>query len=133
MKIISVAHLNKLLKRPFTRQVATWLTTILIAFFFINNALNKIISPKEHLKGGLNDSEIIVVGILLLLFVMLFLIPKTGVWGAFFLTLYMLVTLVQHIKHNKSFGTTASIIILIVVSVLLRYPKLISQKKISAT
>lgn len=129
MKIVSVAHLNKLLKRPSTRQVATWLTTILIACFFVDNAVNKVISPKEQLKPGLNDSEIIVVGILLLLFVMLFLISKTGLWGAFFLTIYMIVTLVQHIKHNKPFAMTAGIIVLIVASVLLRYPKLISRKR----
>ncbi|TKT91054.1 DoxX family protein [Dyadobacter frigoris] len=129
MKNISVAYLNKLPKRPSTRQVATWLTSIMIACFFIDNAVNKVISPKEQLKGGLNDSEIIVVGILLLLFVMLFLIRKTGVWGAFFLIFYMVVTLAQHIKHNKPFAVTASIIVLIVVSVLLRYPKLISRKR----
>ncbi len=129
MKIISVAHLNKLLKRPFTRQVATWLTTILIACFFIDNAVKKIISPNEQLKGGLNDVQIVVVGILLLLFVMLFLIRTTGVWGAFFLISYMVVTLAQHIKHNKPFAITAAIIVLIVASVLLRYPKLLSRKR----
>lgn len=129
MKIISTAHLNKLKKRPSIRRVATWLPSILIACFFIDNAVNKLISPKEHLKGGLNDSEIVAVGILLLLFVILFLIRKTGIWGAFLLTLYMIVTLVQHIKHNKPFVITASIIVLIVASILLRYPKLISRKR----
>lgn len=129
MKIIYVVHLDKLLKRFSTRQVGIWLTSILIVCFFIDNAINKIISPKEQLKGGLNDSQIVTVGILLLLFVMLFLIRKTGVWDAFFLNFYMIVTLVQHIKHNKPFAVTASIIVLIVASILLRYPKLISRKR----
>lgn len=129
MKIIHLVHLDKLFKRFSTKKVGIWLPSIFVACFFIDNAINKIISPAEQLKGGLNDSQIVAVGILLLLFVILFLIRKIGVWGAFFLIFYMIVTLVQHIKHNKPFAITAAIIALIVASVLLRYPKLIPRKR----
>ena len=129
MKINFLDQFRKIPKRSSIRQAATWLTSILITCFFVDNAVNKIISPNEQLKGGLNDVEIIIVGILLLLFAVLFLIRKTGVWGAFFLTFYMVVTLAQHIKHNKPFAGTVSIIVLIIVSVLLRFPELISRQK----
>lgn len=105
------------------RQVLTWLPSIWVAYFFIDNGLSKVLTPGQQLKAGLNDSGILIVGVILLLLVVLFLIQRTAVWSASLLALYMLIVLVQHIRHGKPFDMTAGVIVLIIAAVLLRYPE----------
>jgi hypothetical protein len=106
------------------RQAISWLPSIWVAYFFIDNGLRKVLTPEQQLKAGLNHLGTITVGVILLLLVVLFLIKRTAIWGAFFLGLYMLVTIFQHIKHGKPFEMTAGVIILIISAILLRFPKL---------
>ena len=106
------------------RQAISWLPSIWVAYFFIDNGLCKVLTPGQQLKAGLNHLETIIVGVILLLLVVLFLIKRTAIWAAFFLSLYMLVTIFQHIKHGKPSDMTAGVIVLIISAILLRFPKL---------
>ena len=106
------------------RQAISWLPSIWIGYFFIDNGLCKVLTPGQQLKAGLNHLWIITVGVILLLLVVLFLIKRTAICAAFFLGLYMLVTIFQHITHGKSFDMTAGVIVLIISAILLRFTKL---------
>jgi hypothetical protein len=106
------------------RQTISWLPSLWIAYFFIDNGLRKVLTPGQQLKAGLNHFETITIGVILLLLVVLFLIKRTAIWAAFFLGLYMLVTIFQHLKHEKPFDMTAGILVLIISAILLRFPKL---------
>ena len=117
-------HKNQMRQKVSLRQTISWLPSLWIAYFFIDNGLRKVLTPGQQLKAGLNHLETIIVGVILLLLVVLFLIKRTAIWAAFFLGLYMLVTIFQHLKHGKPFDMTAGILVLIISAILLRFPKL---------
>ena len=105
------------------RQGISWLPSIWVAYFFIDNGLQKVLTPGQQLKAGLSDLGIISVGVILILLVVLFLIKRTAIWAALFFELYMLITLFQHIKHGKSFDMTTGVMVLIFSAILLRFPR----------
>lgn len=111
-----------MLEKTGFRQLLSWLPSILVTLFFIGNASDKINPSVAQLKMGLTSPMMTLVGFLLLLFVLLFLIPKTMLLGAFFLTSYMVVVLVIHIRNGKPFLLTAGIGILIFIASMARCP-----------
>jgi hypothetical protein len=111
------------------QQLIIWLPSIWVAYFFIDNAIRKVIAPAAEMKAGLSDPFVVLVGVALLLFVVLFVMSRTALWGAFLLAAYMSVVLVMHIKNDKPFMLTAGVIVLILAAVTVRYPKLVSETK----
>jgi hypothetical protein len=70
---------------PKTRNIINWLLAGLVAFIFIGSAFGKISGAEESIKMaesiGLNANTFLMLGIIEVVAVILFLIPRTGIIG----------------------------------------------------
>lgn len=110
------------------KTVLTWLPSILVIVFFIQNAFSKIFYSNGLDKLGSNNTVLILTGVALLIAIALFLYEKTVIVGTAILATYMTVVVFIHISKGKPFFLTILIILLTIVAGYIRRKKLNNTK-----
>ena len=110
-----------------TKTVLTWIPTIAVAPFFIQNGVDKILYYDQVDKVFLNSTGIVVAGIILVIATALFLYKKTAVIGGSILTPYMAMIVCIHIYKDKPFILASLIVITTIVAVYVRKSKPINK------
>ncbi len=93
--------------------ILRWLPSILVAIFFIQNGLDKIINAATLNKAGLSPAQILTVGIILLIATGLYVIDKTMITGTIILALYMTSVVFIHFNNGKPYIIASQIVLAI--------------------
>ncbi len=101
--------MHTMISKP--RIITGWVLTGLLTALYLFSAFNKFSGSEEIKKGaaamGLTTSQLTQIGIIELLSVILFVIPRTGLLGTLFLAAYMGGAIATHLEHGLSVLTPA--------------------------
>lgn len=111
-----------------TKNIVNWVLTGLIGFVFIGSAFGKLAGGEEALKMaahiGLDATAFRIIGVVELVSVILFIIPRTGVLGTLLLAAYMGGVIATHVEHGEPFIVQAVIQAVLWITAVLRFPEL---------
>jgi hypothetical protein len=111
-----------------TNKIIYWVLTAIIAFVFIGSAIGKLTANEEALKMatnfGLDAKTFSIIGVVELICVLLFIIPRTGVVGTLLLAAYMGGAIATHLEHGEPIIAPCVIQSFIFVVALFRFPEL---------
>ena len=112
----------------YVNVVLRWLPSTLVAFFFIQNALEKILSSATLEKAGLSPTQILIAGFMLLIATALYLIEKTKIVGTILLALYMTGVVYIHFMNGKPYIIAAQIVLAIIYGAYFRKVKIVAKE-----
>jgi uncharacterized membrane protein YphA (DoxX/SURF4 family) len=111
-----------------TTKIVYWILTGLIALLFASSSLGKLFSSPEALKMaeafGLSGQTYMALGIIELVSVILFVIPRTGVLGSLLLIAYMGGAIATHLEHGQPIMAPCVIQAVLWLIVIFRFPEL---------
>jgi hypothetical protein len=111
-----------------TKRIIGWVLTGLIAALMVFSAFMKLKGGPEmeaNLKGSLVTVDVMRnIGIVELLCVILWLIPRTGVAGTLLMVSYLGGAIYSSISTGQSFAMAAGVCALVWVASALRFPEL---------
>jgi len=105
-----------------------WVLSVLVSLPFVLSAVMKLIVHPEVVKGmahlGLPESLIRPLGVVELLCVVIYLVPRTAFFGAILFTGYMGGTIITHLRVGEPIYVNALLGILIWLGLYLRSSRL---------
>ena len=105
-----------------------WILTGLVSLIFIGSASGKLFPNDEALKMaasfGLNAKTNTLLGIVELLSLILFVIPRTGILGTFLLVAYMGGAIATQLEHGQSIIAPCIIQSFLFLVAFYRFPEL---------
>jgi hypothetical protein len=114
-----------------TTQIITWVLTGLISALFLFSVYGKLLGSEENLKMaasfGIDASSYKILGIVELISLILFVIPRTGVLGTLLLAAYMGGAIATHLEHGESIMAPCIITAFIWIVAVFRFPELRSR------
>jgi hypothetical protein len=89
-----------------TKKIIYWVLTGLVAFVFLGSAMGKFTTDEKALEMaesmGLDANIYKLLGLIEILSIVLFIIPRTGIIGALLLCAYMGGAIATHLEHGQS-------------------------------
>ena len=114
-----------------TRKLIGWVIAGLITALLLFSAMGKFMMPEmaeSFTKWGLGDwRTIIAIGEIIS--ALLFLLPKTNIFGSFLLSAHIGGAIVVHMSNGEPFMFQSIVLILIWVTAFVRNPELLSKFK----
>lgn len=111
-----------------TKNIINWSLAGIVGFIFIGSASSKLIGGAEALemaKGiGLDANNFKILGLVEIISVVLFLIPRTGIIGTLLLAAYMGGAIATHLTHGQPLIAPIIIEAIIWIVSVLRFPEL---------
>jgi hypothetical protein len=111
-----------------TRKIIGWVLAILVSLVFIMSAFMKLKGGEELAKGsamiGLTETDLRIIGIIEILSILLFIIPRTGVLGTLLLAAYLGGAIVTHLEHGQAFTAPLLIQCIVWITAVIRFPEL---------
>lgn len=111
-----------------TKNIALWVLTGLVAALFLFSAFGKLAGGADSEKMaegiGLTASSLKMIGIVELIAVILFVIPRTGVLGTLLLAAYMGGAIATHVEHGQDIMAPCVIQAFVWIVAVLRFPEL---------
>ena len=116
------------MKSEKTKKIIYWVLTGLVSFVFLGSAIGKFTANEEALKMassfGLNAKTYTLVGVIELVCLILFIIPRTGIIGAILLASYMGGAIATHLEHGESIIAPCVIETFLLLVAFYRFPEL---------
>ena len=115
---------------PKAKKITGWVITGLAALAFMMSAFMKFSAGPDSVKmaGAMGlGNNIKIIGVLELLSLILFVIPRTGVLGTLLLAAYLGGAIATHLEHQQPFYAPMIIECLIWIAAVLRFPELGSR------
>lgn len=113
---------------PKTRNIIGWVLTALIAFVFISSAFMKLKggagSEKVAAGMGLTAQKLMLIGIVEIISIVLFIIPRTGVLGTLLLAAYLGGAIATHLEHQLPITAPVVIQCIVWITAVIRFPEL---------
>lgn len=114
-----------------TKTIIYWVLTGLVAFIFMGSAIGKFTANEEALKMasqfGLDAKTNTLLGIIEVICLILFIIPRTGIVGTLLLASYMGGAIATHLEHGISVVAPCVNETFVVVVAIYRFPELRSR------
>jgi hypothetical protein len=111
-----------------TKNIIYWALTGLVAFVFLGSAAGKFSGNEEALKMaagfGLDASTYTMLGVVEMICLLLFVLPRTGVLGTVLLAAYMGGAIATHLTHGLSPMAPALVLLFTLLVALYRFPEL---------
>lgn len=89
-----------------TKKIIYWVLTGLVAIVFLGSAMSKFTADDKALEMavsmGLDANTYKALGVIEILSVVLFIIPRTGILGTLLLCAYMGGAIATHLEHGQS-------------------------------
>jgi hypothetical protein len=105
-----------------------WVLTGIVSLIFIGSAFGKFFANEEALKMaasfGLDAKTNTILGIVELLSLILFVIPRTGILGTLLLAAYMGGAIATHLEHGQSIIAPCIIQTILFLVAFYRFPEL---------
>jgi hypothetical protein len=113
------------------KKIIYWILTGLVAFVFVGSALGKLTADADALKMaegfGLNAQNYAILGVIEIISIILFIIPRTGVLGTLLLAAYMGGAIATHLEHGQSVIAPCVIQTFLWIVAVYRFPELKSR------
>ncbi len=113
---------------PKTRKIIGWVLTGLLAFVFLSSAFMKLKGGAEMAKGaaafGLTLGTIQIIGVVEVISLVLFAIPRTGLLGTLLLAAYLGGAIATHLEHNMPIMVPVIIQCILWITAVIRFPEL---------
>lgn len=111
-----------------TKKIISWVLAGLVAFIFVGSAISKFTANEEALKMastfGLDSTANYALGIVELVSVILFVIPRTGILGTLLLAAYMGGAIATHLEHGLPVIAPCAIQAFVWIAAFVRFPEL---------
>ena len=111
-----------------TRKIIGWILTALVSLAFIGSAGMKLMGgaggDEAAAAMGLTAENIKLIGIVELISVVLFIIPRTGLLGTLLLAAYLGGAIATHLEHQQPFFAPVIVQVLVWIAAVLRFPEL---------
>jgi len=119
-------------------KITGWGMTIVLALVFTMSAFLKLTQNETALEQassiGLDASTYQFIGIIEIISLILFIVPRTGILGTMLLVAYLGGAIVTHLQHQQPIAMAVIFQILLWVTAFIRFPELkqriFSTKKI---
>ncbi len=89
---------------PKARNILGWVLTGLLLLVFIGSGSMKVLGSEEAIKGaatmGISAGTLKLIGVLEIICVLLFAIPRTGLLGTLLLSAYIGGAIATHLEHQ---------------------------------
>ncbi|MBX9779025.1 MAG: DoxX family protein [Chitinophagaceae bacterium] len=112
----------------FNKPWIQWLLVVLLAIPFLISALMKLSGNEEVVKSaaawGVASSKLMLIGIIELLCLVLFIIPRTGILGTLLLAAYLGGAIATHLEHSQSVIAPVIFETLVFIIACIRFPEL---------
>ena len=116
------------MKSEKSKKITQWVLTGLVGFIFLGSAVGKFTANEEALKMaagfGLDAGTYTLLGILEVICVILFIIPRTGIIGTLLLAAYMGGAIATHLEHGLSIVAPCVIQSFLFIVAFYRFPEL---------
>lgn len=113
------------------QQRAGWVIAIIIALLLAFSAFLKLSQNEMAITQakfmGISPAQYQLIGVVELVSLILYLVPRTGIVGSLLLIAYMGGAIATHLQHQQSILVPVIIESLVWVSAALRYPELVSR------
>lgn len=113
---------------PKVKNILLWVLTGLVGALFLFSAFGKLSGNADAIKMaegfGISASAFMTIGIVELISVVLFVIPRTGVLGTLLLAAYMGGAIATHVQHQQDITAPVVIQMFIWIVAALRFPEL---------
>lgn len=111
-----------------TIKISGWVLTIIIALLFGLSASLKFMQSEETLTQaaatGIDGKTYLIIGIIEIVSLLLFIIPRTGVIGTLLLAAYLGGAIATHLTHQQPVILAVSVQVLIWITAFIRFPEL---------
>ena len=111
-----------------TNKTVAWVLTGLISLAFLGSAVGKFTANAEALKMaeqfGINASTYLYIGIIELICLILFIVPRTGILGTLLLSAYMGGAIATHLEHGQSVIAPCVVQTVLFLVAFYRFPEL---------
>ncbi|HLT88914.1 MAG TPA: DoxX family protein [Sphingobacterium sp.] len=111
-----------------TIKITGWTLTIILGLLFTMSAFMKLTQNETALAQassfGIDTTTYQFIGIIEVISLLLFLIPRTGILGTLLLVAYMGGAIVTHLQHQQPIAVAVIVQILLWVTAFIRFPEL---------
>ena len=111
-----------------TNKTVAWVLTGLISLAFLGSAAGKFMANEEALKMaetfGIDARTYLMIGVIELICLLLFIIPRTGILGTLLLSAYMGGAIATHLEHGESIVAPCIIQTILFLVAFYRFPEL---------
>jgi len=111
-----------------TNKTVAWVLTGLISLAFLGSAAGKFMANEEALKMaetfGIDARTYLMIGVIELICLMLFIIPRTGILGTLLLAAYMGGAIATHLEHGESIIAPCIVEAFLFLVAFYRFPEL---------
>jgi hypothetical protein len=111
-----------------TKNIINWVLAGLVGFIFIGSAIGKLMANAEALKMaegfGLDANSYMLLGIVEIIAIILFLIPRTAIIGTLLLVAYMGGAIATHLEHAQPVMAPIAIAAFVWIVAFVRIPEL---------
>ena len=109
-------------------KITGWVLTVILALLFGMSAFMKLFQNEDAITQaaaiGIGASTYQLIGIIEVISLILFIVPRTGVLGALLLIAYMGGAIVTHLQHQQPIGMAVGVQVLLWITAALRFPEL---------
>lgn len=111
-----------------TKNIIGWVLTGMLSFVFIASASMKLMGGEKVLKSaaaiGISAGTFKIIGVLEIVSIVLFIIPRTGLLGTLLLAAYVGGAIVTHLEHQQAIFVPVIIQCLVWITAAIRFPEL---------
>lgn len=119
-----------------TRNIIGWALTAVLAFVFISSAFMKLSGSEQAVKGaagfGVSPDTLRLLGVIEIVSVLLFIIPRTGMLGLLLLAAYLGGAITTHLEHKLPITLPVAFQCLLWITATIRFREL-SQRLLGNT
>ena len=116
-----------------TKNIIGWVLTGMLSLVFIASGSMKLMGGEEVLKGaaamGISAGTFKIIGVLEIISIILFIIPRTGLLGTLLLAAYVGGAIVTHLEHQQAVFVPVIIQCLVWITAAIRFPELSRRLK----
>jgi len=113
---------------PKTIRITGWVLTAIIGSLFAMSAFMKLTQNEAAIQQaasiGIDAGTYRVIGVVELLSLILFIIPRTGVLGSLLLVAYMGGAIATHLQHQQPVAMAITVQVILWITAILRFPEL---------
>lgn len=114
-----------------TRKIIGWIFSGLLVVVFAGSAFMKLSQNPEAIARaasfGFSRENNFIIGLLEIISLILFLIPRTGVIGGMFLLAYLGGSIATTLQHQQSIAVPVAVQIVLWITMFIRFPQ-VSQR-----
>lgn len=111
-----------------TIKITGWVLSIILALLFTMSAFMKLtqneIAITQATAVGIDATTYLYIGIVEIISLILFLIPRTGILGTLLLVAYMGGAIATHLQHQQPITMAVGVQVVLWITAFFRFPEL---------